>query len=370
MRAHKTPQLYQRAQGGSWWCYWRDDRWSTKTSNYDQASRIVRDRYDPRVATAREKGIEDAILLLYDALERRGRSKATKGQARQKLGHFARLWRGRSLASIDWSAMREYIRTRLEVDLVTKSDAAEPKHVSRVTVSHELGYLRQAWQLAHAEGWVSKSWKEIMPERFDRKYKPRKRWLPLHELAAVLGELPEHQAAVVAWLVATGSDVGDVARARPEDIDWKRKLVRVRGTKNFFRDRQVPITTETRELLRFAEKHGPPFEPWPGINLQLRRIAVRLGIEHFSPKDLRRTHGFWLRHAGVTTDLIGRVLGHADSKMADEIYGVGEDEAIAELVRAAVSRRPKRRASVHGRSQSPDVVRMYRKRTVQRQATG
>src|SRR4029077_11509675 len=158
------------------------------------------------------------------------------------------------------------------------------------------------------------------------------------ELRAVLASLPDAKAAFVAWIVATGSDLGDLERAQPEDLDWRRGLVRVRGTKTVFRDRFVPITRLTRPLLHLAELHGPPFAPWPWVAGALRKLAVRLGIPHFSPKDLRRTHGQWLRSAGVEPHLIGRVLGHADSEMADRIYAQGEEVEIAQLVQDAIER--------------------------------
>jgi integrase len=326
MRAHREPKMYLR--GDTWWCYFRDERWSTKVSDDREAARIVRERYNPHRATSSEKGVGDAIRLLYDALDRRGRTQATKSNARQKLGHYGRLWGlDRSLQTIDWEVLSEYIRIRLDED-----------RVSRVTVSAEVGYLRQAWKLARAQGWVDKGWDQLMPERFDRKYVPRTRWLSAQELRAVMASLPDPKAAWVAWVVATGSDVSDVARAEPGDLDWKQKLVRVRGTKTVFRDRYVPITPITEALLRFAEQHGPPFASWPWVNGELRRAARLLGIPHFSPKDLRRTHGQWLRSAGVEPHLIGRVLGHADSAMADRVYAQGDERDIARLVRDAMQR--------------------------------
>jgi integrase len=114
----------------------------------------------------------------------------------------------------------------------------------------------------------------------------------------------------------------------------------------------VPITDVTRPLLKIAAAHWPPFEPWPWSNGALRKLAKRLGIEHFSPKDLRRTHGQWLRGKGVEPHLIGRVLGHADSVMADRVYAQGDEGAIATLVRRAIRT---------GRRKRPNVVRKPRK---------
>jgi integrase len=343
VRKLDEPRVYLRKD--TWWCYWRGERWSTGETDEAKARRVIHEHYDPRHSAARAVTIEDAIKLLYEALDRRGRAEATRKQARQKLGHFARLWKGKPLAEIDHVALGAYIDKRLSEYV----DQARTKKVKRLTVSHELGYLRQAWKLARAQGWTPRAWDEVQPERFDRNYVPRTRWLTPTEVAMVIAALPEEQAAWVAWLVATGSDLGDVARAQKGDVDWKRQVVRVRGTKNVFRDRYVPILPTTKKLLELASDNGPPFEPWLKIQQALRRIAVNLGIDHFSPKDLRRTHGQWLRHAGVAPHLIGRVLGHADSVMADRVYGQGDTDEIAALVRA--------QASVHART---NVVRKPR----------
>lgn len=323
MRALAAPKLYVRH--GKWWCYWQNDRWSTRTADRRTAEERVRQRYDPRVLSSQEASISDAVKLLYDALDNRGRSAATRKIARQKLGHFVRLWAALPLSAIDYATVAAYIKTRLEDDAV-----------SRLTVSGELGYLRQAWKLARAQGLAYRAWDELMPERFDRKYTPRTRWLTAHELAAVLRSLPAKKRAIVAWIVGTGADVGDLVRAQRADLDWKRGMARVRGTKTVFRDRWVPITPVNRPLLKLAAEHGPPFVRWPWINGELRRLARLLGIPHFTPKDLRRTHGHWLRHAGIHPHLIGRVLGHADSAMADKVYAQGEDMAIARLLRSTL----------------------------------
>lgn len=339
-----TPRIYPRGKKRILWCAFRGERWTTGTADRREAERKVRQKYDPRHAAAAARTIEDAVKLLYDALDRRGRSEATKQNARDKLGHFVRLWRGISLADIDYSTVTTYVKARMH------PDDEELRPAARLTVSHELGYLRQAWKLARAHGWVPRAWDELMPERFDRGYKPRTRWLTPKELYAVLGSLPPEKAAWVAWVVATGSDVGDVGRARKGDLDWKRGLVRVRGTKTAFRDRLVVVSDVTRPLLELARRYGPPFEPWPWVNGELRKLAVRLDIPHFCPKDLRRTHGYWLRNAGVSPHLIGPDMGHADTAMADRVYAVGEVSDRARQIRAAVGTNRK-----NVRTKVPDV---------------
>lgn len=325
-----SPRIYPRGKKRILWCAFHGDRWSTGTADPREAERRVRQKYDPRHAAASARTIEDAVRLLYGALDRRGRSEATKQNARDKLGHFVRLWHGIPLADIDYETVNAYVKARMH------PDDEEVRPAARLTVSHELGYLRQAWKLARAQGWTPRAWDELMPERFDRGYKPRTRWLTTRELYAVLSSLPPEKAAWIAWIVATGSDVGDVGRAQHGDLDWRRGLVRVRGTKTAFRDRLVVISDVTKPLLKLAARYGPPFIEWPWVNGELRKLAKRLKIAHFSPKDLRRTHGYWLRNEGVPPHLIGPDMGHADTAMADRVYAVGEVTDRARQMRAAI----------------------------------
>jgi len=346
-----SPRIYPRGKKKILWCAFEGDRWSTGTTNPREAERKVREKYDPRHAAAASRTIEDAVELLYEALERRGRSDATKQNARDKLGHFVRLWKGIPLAEIDYAMVNAYVKTRMH------PKDADDRPAARLTVSHELGYLRQAWKLARAQGWAPRAWDELMPERFDRGYKPRTRWLTPKELYAVLGSLTPEKAAWVAWVVATGSDVGDVPRAQKGDIDWRRGLVRVRGTKNAFRDRLVVISDVTQPLLKLAARYGPPFIDWPWVNGELRKLATRIKIEHFSPKDLRRTHGYWLRNAGVSPHLIGPDMGHADTAMADRVYAVGEVAERAKQIRAAIGTTSKKVGT--SRSDTPDFGALH-----------
>jgi integrase len=60
-------------------------------------------------------------------------------------------------------------------------------------------------------------------------------------------------------------------------------------------------------------------------------------IPHVTPNDLRRSLGFWLRDAGVEPHLIGTVLRHADSRMAEKVYATGSKKAIAQLLAVQIA---------------------------------
>jgi hypothetical protein len=89
----------------------------------------------------------------------------------------------------------------------------------------------------------------------------------------------------------------------------------------------VPVATRPQlELLRYALTHAEGedpalFLPWQNVRRDLREACKRAGIPPCSPNDLRRTFATWLRAAGAPTDLIAPVMGHADTRMVERVYG-------------------------------------------------
>nr|MBK7068068.1 tyrosine-type recombinase/integrase [Deltaproteobacteria bacterium] len=89
----------------------------------------------------------------------------------------------------------------------------------------------------------------------------------------------------------------------------------------------VPVATRPQlELLRYALTHAEGedpalFLPWQNVRRDLREACKRTGIPPCSPNDLRRTFATWLRAAGAPTDLIAPVMGHADTRMVERVYG-------------------------------------------------
>lgn len=323
-------RVYRR--GKVYWCRVFGVRQTTRCTDYQAAvlyaQRLEREGADPRHAASNSASWGEAVTELKAELRRRGRTATTIKIADQKTGHATRLWgKDAALSGVTAELLLKYV------------DRRQVETASRLTIRDELAYIRQALGIAKRLGRYPHHWDDVSP-KFIAEYIPRKRALTPLEVRAVMDSLPPEKAAHVAWIVATGSDVSEAARARRSDVDARAKLVWVRGTKTRHRVRRVPVTPLTAGLVAYALKHAPGddplFDPWPWIQGALRKLAVRLGLVHFSPKDLRRTHGTWLRDAGVAPHLIGRVLGHADSTMAERVYARGHDEAIGAAVQQSV----------------------------------
>lgn len=96
-----------------------------------------------------------------------------------------------------------------------------------------------------------------------------------------------------------------------------------------------------RQLVGFALDHGAGvagriFRPWSAVRGDLGRACARAGIEPCSPNDLRRTTATWMRQGGVAPDVIGALLGHADGRMVERVYGRMTTGALAERIRSAL----------------------------------
>jgi integrase len=138
--------------------------------------------------------------------------------------------------------------------------------------------------------------------------------------------------AVVAFAIACGAELAALKRARRSEVSWceddpGRSVVHVRGTKNEHRDRLVPIATlEQAMLLDFALRHAPGngellFPSLGSVRRDMQHAAKRSGVKRFSPHVLRHTLAKWLRAGGVDSATTGALLGHADGRMVERIYG-------------------------------------------------
>lgn len=239
----------------------------------------------------------------------------------QHTAHLARILGEHTLlAQIDAQQVDHYLSTR------HKEGAA------RTTQWKELCTLRGALKLARRHKLYPYPLDEVMPETFDgRESTPGTAHLLLPDVAKLLAVLPEPRAAVVAYIVATAADWSSVALARKPDVDLKAGLVTVHGSKTAHRQRTVPILKPFKSLLERAVK-GMPFAPWDSVRRDLGVACKRAGVLKVTPRDLRRSTGRILRAMGVEPSLIGPMLGHADSRMVEKVYGRLEPKELGSLI--------------------------------------
>jgi integrase len=262
----------------------------------------------PNYAASLSATLGEWILKMLK-IKKATKSEGTVHMYTVKLGHYARIWgKDLPLARIDSAAVDEYILQRREEGAVSN------------TIARELTCLRQLLRHAKRAKAYGGALDEVMPIGFSADYQPVTRTLRLADVPVLLAALRnDTERAWVAFALATGADVGDIERARPEDYDAARGVMRIRGTKTTTRDDEVPILPHVRALFDFALPHLPI--SWPRASHGVGEACKRAGLKHLSPKDLRRSAASWLVAAGADQRNVGRFLRHKNDAMVRKVYG-------------------------------------------------
>lgn len=282
---------------------------------------------DPTYAAARTTTVGEWILKALAHKKAQDRSEGTINMYEVKLGHAARIFGVNApLAAITPSAIDAYVSRR-------RDEGAKNN-----TIARELTCLRQMLKLARRAGSFGLGVDQVMPIGFSANYVPVTRTLTWHQFQALIDGCEDERT--VAWIcaaVATAGDTSDVHRMQPEDFDTTRWLVRMRGTKNKARSAVIPIPELFRQLVERALPHMPL--SWPRASKALPELTTKLGLGHFSPKDLRRSACTWLIEAGVPEDAVSRWMRHKNSTMVRTIYGQMRPEALGTIINDRVQKR-------------------------------
>ena len=340
------------------------------------ARRWERDAADPALARTRDVTLERVLSLLVEHRT----EQATAGAGSQDTADFYAAKSGPLLrevgadylvAQLDAAAVDRYISTRR----AQWADDARTRHVSDHTISKEIVTLRAALKIALRRGLWAGRIEAVIPRaaEFGARYEPRTRHLTPTQAQQLLAALTVRNAcAVASFVLATGAEWRAVERARRGDVDLERGEVVLRGTKTASRQRIVPVVTDwQRALLLRAIEHGEGeygmlFAPWTNVRRDLHAACRSAGCaavacaklrvcgrgacrdpEHkalvlplVSPHDLRRTFATWLRASGLSTDILGAVLGHADGRMAERVYGQLTPATLAARMASAIGGTP------------------------------
>lgn len=322
--------LFKKKGSTVWWCRipnpngGRHLRESTghrdRTAALAEWRRLCRESVVGADSAKDSPALHVAVDAFLEERKRAGKAAGTLDCYTKKARHVTRvLGRLTPLNAIAAVEVDHYITTRLTENAARSSIAKE-----LVVLGGSLRHARRRKEYAHPVD-------EVMPVEFSPKYKPKDRALSLGDVDALIGALPPKRGAVVAFICATSATYpSEVAPLRPGDID--RWMVHLRGTKRETRDRFVPVPDFGRRWLAFAKKHLP-FEPWTNIRRDLHDACEAIGIDACSPNDLRRTFGHLLRAKGFEPHLIGAMMGHADSRMAERVYAKLRPKDLAKLLR-------------------------------------
>jgi integrase len=158
----------------------------------------------------------------------------------------------------------------------------------------------------------------------------RERFLNPEEIGrladAIAAERDQAAASIVRLLLLTGSRLGEVREARFEQFDlhhavWTKPAAKTKQR----RTHRVPLSAEAAAVVRQRLGAVPPGCPWlfPAASpdrpvADIRKfwtsVQAKAGLEGVRLHDLRHTFASLLASGGASLPMIGRLLGHTQSK--------------------------------------------------------
>jgi integrase len=258
---------------------------------WSQAQADAYDRKESGHLYAVATGVEQRDALIDEAVVLYLRDKTALKSYKATAEH---------LAAIAWA----YTGKPLSALPAVAREVAEKAEVAPATVRNRLACLkaacRWAWK-AHGLTRDDPTTRMQLPQVSNERqvYIGRKAMLQACRACT-------HWETQVAIRVAfySGLRLGELLRVQPEG-----DALVLHDTKNGDR-RAVPVHPKIRHLLRFLPLTAPKIT----IQRAWQRARARVGMEHVTLHDLRHSAASEMVNAGVDLFVVGKVLGHRDSR--------------------------------------------------------
>ncbi|MCE4277519.1 tyrosine-type recombinase/integrase [Escherichia coli] len=239
-------------------------------------------------------------------------------------------------ANTDLSKIRKYLRPLLgdkklagmtEADILSYLYALDLKPATR---NRHLALIKAVFTWAIRMGYTNRSpalYIKALPEvTSDRRAMDDSQlqcWMEVCECWR--NGKPDHEAlALLMFLALTGLRLGETRHLRLEDVDWSRKVITLRHTKNG-KLRRVPVCDKAFVLLTEQRQHlgdegwvfpdkgtdNPVAEP---RRLQ-KRLCEAAGIPPFTIHEMRHTFATKLIESGADIHTVKDLLGHSTIKV-------------------------------------------------------
>lgn len=193
---------------------------------------------------------------------------------------------------------------RITRDILSSITETKARESSPATANRYMALVRAILRKA-ANEW---EWMERVPKvRMFREVQRRVRWLTPAQALVLLEHLPEHQAEIVRFALATGLRQGNITRLEWSQIDMQRRVAWIHPDQAKARKAiAVPLNEAAVAVIRrqIGKHHERVFTfrgaPVRQVNTAAWKAALRkAGIEDFRWHDLRHTWASWHVQAGT-----------------------------------------------------------------------
>ena len=203
--------------------------------------------------------------------------------------------------------------------------ASEEPRLRNTTYNRYAGFLKQLFELATKDRVIAVSPAKALRTPWKKPQTPLRRIPTIEQFENIVDSIrsqpfsdhAEYSADFVAFLGLAGLGQAEAASLVWGDIEWKQNRIRIRRHKTdtvFY----VPIYDHLRPLLERLRKGRGAMYPNARVfkikdaKKALTSACVRLGLPHFSQRNLRQSLIMRLWRAGVDYKLIAKWQGHRD----------------------------------------------------------
>jgi integrase len=194
------------------------------------------------------------------------------------------------------------------------------KVVSPATVNREIALLKHMCTKAMEWGYLRAN--PLKRVKFLKEPPGRLRYLTRDEMEGLLAACPPHLRPIVVVALHTGMRKSEILRLKWQDVDFARKTIIVRKTKNN-EPNVLPINQTLLGELQHVPHHlhsayvfcNTAGDPYDEVKRSFNTACRKAGIKDFRFHDLRHTFASHLIMNGVDLKTVMRLLGHKDIRM-------------------------------------------------------
>jgi integrase len=307
-------------------------KWAEERAREARATKGQPQRRKSKTAPCTVADAMETYLSVLDLEKKSGpKSRAlANGSILPKLGHIKLRDLTKEIVSAwlrDLAASAR--RTRSKTIQPDAPSTDEERRRRRNSANRTFNVLRASLNLAFKDGQVAgdAAWRHVKPLR--EADAARMRWLSAEEMRALVNAADDAFRPLVTAALHSGCRYSELTRLTVADFDPRSDSLFIAYSKSG-KPRQITLTRDAARFFAQLCAGRPPHEimltrngsPW-GVGMQdrpMRAACAKAGIPHANFHCLRHTYASHAIMDGVSSLIVARSLGHADTKMVEKHY--------------------------------------------------
>lgn len=326
--------IYPR--GGVLWLRYSFDgkliRYSLQTNSREKAEierarieyELLSGQHRPQQSMIFEKLLEE--YLTWSAVRR----KPSTYRRYVSSGHILRLhFDGKNIGELT-SRDLELYQNRRKGGLIDENTGVRIRPATNATINRDTVMVRHMFK--KAVEWVYLTANPFRDVRLLKEPPGRERYVKPDEWVRLLNAATTEIRWIIVFTVHTGVRLGEMCGLKWSDIDWPRRRMTIRETKNN-RPRTVFMNSVVFQVLTEVRQTTQSEYVFPGhdqkqrssIRTAFKATCRRAGVTDLRYHDLRHTFGTYLNDTGCPTRTAQVSMGHLKIESTERYMHPGED---------------------------------------------